>query len=118
MRGFTNIVEEKRNTTALKEVIIGGLDGKIYFLDLADGQPTREAIALGYPMKGSVSIHSLGYPVMTVGQYARKMKSGTGGIGLHFYDLLTQVFPTGQWFDRSIFVSYTDLHSMVPFRNT
>ena len=92
VRGFTNIVEEKRNTTALKEVIIGGLDGKIYFLDLADGQPTRDAITLGYPMKGSVSIHSLGYPMMTVGQYARKMKSGTGSIGLHFYDLLTQKF--------------------------
>ena len=90
VRGFTNIVEEKRNTPALKEVIIGGLDGRIYFLDLADGQPTREAINLGYPMKGSVSIHSLGYPVMSVGQYARKMRSGTGGIGLHFYDLLTQ----------------------------
>lgn len=90
VRSFTNIVEEKKNTTALKEVIVAGLDGKIYFLDLADGQPTRDAINVGYPMKGSVSLHPLGYPVMTVGQYARKMKSGTGDIGLRFYNLLNQ----------------------------
>lgn len=90
VRSFTNIVEEKRNTTALKEVIVAGMDGNIYFLDLADGQPTRDAIELGYPMKGSVSLHPLGYPVMTVGQYARKMKSGTGDIGLRFYNLLNQ----------------------------
>ena len=90
VRGFTNIVEEKRNTSALKEVIVGGMDGNIYFLDLADGKPTRDVVELGYPMMGSVSIHPLGYPVMTVGQYARKMKSGTGDIGLRFYNLLTQ----------------------------
>ncbi len=90
VRSFTNIEEEKKNTTALKEVIVAGLDGKIYFLDLADGQPTRDAINVGYPMKGSVSLHPLGYPVMTVGQYARKMKSGTGDIGLRFYNLLNQ----------------------------
>ena len=90
VRAFTNIVAEKRDTTALKEVIVAGLDGNIYFLDLADGQPTRDAIALGYPMKGSVSLHPLGYPVMTVGQYARKMKSGTGDIGLRFFNLLNQ----------------------------
>ena len=90
VREASNIVEEKRTTKALKEVIVAGLDGRIYFLDLADGLPTREAINLGYPMKGTPSVHPLGYPIMTVGQYARKMAKGTGGIGLHFYDLLTQ----------------------------
>lgn len=90
IREHSNIVEEKRTTSALKEVIVAGMDGKIYFLDLADGQPTRDVIDLGYPMKGSPSIHALGYPVMTVGQYARKMASGTGKIGLRFYNLLNQ----------------------------
>ena len=90
IRPLTNIVEEKRNTKALKEVIIAGLDGKIYFLDLADGTPTRNAINLGYPMRGTPSLHPLGYPLMTVGQYGRKMASGTGDIGLRFYNLLTQ----------------------------
>lgn len=90
VREATNMVEEKRGTAALKEVIVAGLDGKLYFLDLADGQPTRDAIKVGYPMKGTPSLHPLGYPIMTVGQYARKMASGTGEIGLRFYNLLTQ----------------------------
>ncbi|MGN0745486.1 MAG: PQQ-binding-like beta-propeller repeat protein [Aristaeellaceae bacterium] len=90
IRENSNIVESKRTVSALKEVIVAGLDGKIYFLDLDDGQPTRDVIDVGYPMKGTPSIHSLGYPLMTVGQYARKMASGTGKIGLRFYNLLTQ----------------------------
>ena len=90
VRETTNIVEEKRNVTALKEVILAGLDGKIYFLDLADGTPTRDTIDVGYPMKGSVSVSAYGMPMMTVGQYARKMASGTGDIGLRFFNLLNQ----------------------------
>lgn len=90
VRALSNITDEKKNTTALKEVIIGGLDGKIYFVDLADGQPTRDAINLGYPMKGSPSIHPYSFPVMSIGQYARKMASGTGSIGMRVYNLLTQ----------------------------
>ncbi|MBQ7304757.1 MAG: PQQ-binding-like beta-propeller repeat protein, partial [Clostridia bacterium] len=90
VRNASNIVEEKRATQALKEVIVAGMDGKIYFLDLADGLPTREAINVGYPMKGTPSLHPLGYPIMTVGQFARSMAKGTGDIGLRFYDLLTQ----------------------------
>ena len=90
IRAATNIAEEKRETSALKEVIVAGMDGKIYFLDLADGEPTRNAINLGYPMRGTPSLHPLGYPIMTVGQYGRKMASGTGDIGLRFYNLLTQ----------------------------
>ena len=90
VRAATNIVDSKRDTPALKEVIVAGLDGKIYFLDLADGQPTRDAIDVGYPMKGSVSLNAYGMPVMAVGQYARKMKSDTGDIGVRFYNLLNQ----------------------------
>ena len=90
VRAATNIVDSKRDTPALKEVIVAGLDGKIYFLDLADGQPTRDAIDVGYPMKGSVSLNAYGMPVMAVGQYARKMKSNTGDIGVRFYNLLNQ----------------------------
>ena len=90
VRAATNIVEGKKDVSALKEVIIAGLDGKIYFLDLADGESTRNAINLGYPMRGTPSLHPLGYPMMTVGQYARKMAKGTGDIGLRFYNLLTQ----------------------------
>lgn len=90
VRTASNIVEEKRNVKALKEVIIAGMDGRIYFLDLEDGTPTRDAINVGYPMRGTPSVHPLGYPIMSVGQYARKMANGTGKIGLRFFNLLTQ----------------------------
>ncbi len=90
VRDLSNISDEKKAVKGLKEVIMPGMDGNIYFLDLADGQPTRKAIKLGYPMRSAPSIHPLSFPVMAVGQYARKMASGTGKIGLRFYDLLTQ----------------------------
>jgi len=90
VRELSNISDEKKAVTGLKEVIMPGMDGNIYFLDLSDGQPTRKAIKLGYPMRSAPSIHPLSFPVMAVGQYARKMASGTGKIGLRFYDLLTQ----------------------------
>ena len=89
-RNFSNMNEEKKNTTALKEVIVAGDDGNIYFLDLNDGKETRPAIKLGYPMRCTPSVSASGHPLMVVGQYARKMASGQGKIGLRFYDLLTQ----------------------------
>ncbi len=83
--------EARKNQKNLKEVIVAGLDGKIYFLDLADGTATRDAINLGYPMRSTPSVHPLFYPMMTVGQYARKMKSGTSNnIGLYYYNLIDQ----------------------------
>ncbi|MDO4483208.1 MAG: PQQ-binding-like beta-propeller repeat protein [Clostridia bacterium] len=91
IREASNMYTDKQSTPALKEVIIAGLDGKIYFLDLADGSATRDAINFGYPMKSTVSLHPLGYPIMAVGQYARKVKSGMGKtVDLTFYNAMTQ----------------------------
>ncbi|MBQ7849304.1 MAG: PQQ-binding-like beta-propeller repeat protein, partial [Clostridia bacterium] len=80
--------EGYNDKSALKEVIIAGQDGKIYFLDLEDGQPTREAINIGYPLRSTPSIHSLSYPVVTVGQYARKVPNKPNTIGLYYYNLV------------------------------
>ena len=80
VRESANIVEEKRSTKNLREVIMAGEDGKIYFLDLEDGAKTREPINLGFPMRSTPSVSSDGYPYMTVGQYARSMKNATGKI--------------------------------------
>ena len=83
----TTIEADKKETKALKEVIIAGLDGNVRFLDLADGKFTRSSIKLGYAMRGTPSLHSRGYPFMAVGQYARKMKNKTGMIGMRQYNL-------------------------------
>ncbi len=91
VRTNMNVDEANKNQKNLREVIVAGMDGKIYFLDLLDGQPTREAIDFGYPMRATPSLHPLGYPMMTSGQYARKMKSGTSSkIGLYYYNLMDQ----------------------------
>ena len=90
VREGSNIDEGKRGTENLTEVIAAGADGNIRFLDLQDGSMTRNSIKLGYPMRGTPSVHPGGFPYMNVGQYARKMKVKTGKIGLRQYNLYTQ----------------------------
>ena len=89
VRELSDIYDGKKEQSSLKEVIVAGLDGTIYFLDLSDGTATRNTIRLGYPMKGSPSVHPGGAPYMNVGQFARKMAKGTGKIGLRQYNLYT-----------------------------
>ena len=88
VREMMNIKEEKKNTSALREVIFGAQDGKIYFLDLTDGQATRDPINVGFPLKGSVSIDAQGRPLLAVGQGISKLAGKTGEIGLHVYNLV------------------------------
>ncbi|MBQ6399851.1 MAG: PQQ-binding-like beta-propeller repeat protein [Clostridia bacterium] len=90
VREKSNIEDEKKAVSGLKEVIVAGLDGSIRFLDLTDGRLTRNSIKLGYPLRGTPSVHSGGFPYMNVGQFARKMKVKTGKIGLRQYNLYTQ----------------------------
>ncbi len=91
VRKSMTIDQARKDQKNMKEVIVAGMDGKIYFLDLLDGSATREAIDFGYPMRSTPSLHPLSYPMMTSGQYARKMKSGTSSnIGLYYYNLMNQ----------------------------
>ena len=90
VREKSNMYESKLEVSGLKEVIIAGIDGNIHFLDLADGSLTRNSIKLGYPMKGTPSLHPSGFPYMNVGQFARKMKVKTGKIGIRQYNLYSQ----------------------------
>ena len=91
VRTASNMKDSKKDKTGLREVIVAANDGNIYFLDLENGEATRAALEVGYPMHGTPSIHTLGFPLMTVGQYARKMAGNSNGsIGLRFYNLLNQ----------------------------
>ena len=89
VREQSDLYESKKEKTGLREVIVAGQDGRIYFLDLSDGTATRNSIKLGYPMRSTPSLHPSGAPYMTVGQLARKMARGTGTIGLRQYNLYT-----------------------------
>lgn len=89
IRKSMDLEQVRKDQKHMTEVIIAGMDGTIYFLDLLDGSPTREAIEFGYPMRSTPSLHPLSYPMMTSGQYARKMKNGTSkDIGLYYYNLM------------------------------
>ncbi len=81
--------EQFRTKRALKEVIISGQDGKIYFLDLETGEATREPISIGYALRGAPSVHPLGLPVITAGQFSNKLPSGNSKkMGLYYFNLV------------------------------
>lgn len=74
----------------MKEVIYGTLDGKIYFLDLDNGESTRNPINIGYPIKGSVSVDPRGLPLLYSGQGIEKRGGVTGKIGFRIFSLIDQ----------------------------
>ncbi|MDR2506238.1 MAG: PQQ-binding-like beta-propeller repeat protein [Oscillospiraceae bacterium] len=90
VREMMNIEPAKQAKEALREVIYATMDGKIYFWDLEDGEPTREPINIKYPMKGSVTIHPWGYPLMLIGQSVSILNDGRGAIGMHAFNLIDQ----------------------------
>ncbi len=113
VREKSQLEEGKAEKTKLKEVIIAGLDGNVYFLDLDDGTRTRNSIRLGYPMKGTPSVHPGGAPYMNVGQFARKMKVKTGKIGLRQYNLYkgTEITPLIDGLDGKLHRGVNDVGS-------
>jgi len=66
-KAIMNLYPAKQAKAGLVEVIYATLDGHIYFLDLEDGTPTRDALNLGMCFKGSGSLDPRGYPLLYVG---------------------------------------------------
>lgn len=87
-RQVMNLHADKKTKDGLVEAIYCTLDGNIYFLDLADGTPTRDPIDVGFPMKGSVSIDPRGIPLLYSGQGISRLTSKRGSIGLRIFSLL------------------------------
>ena len=52
-RRTCNFYPEKRDKEGLVEAIYSTMDGNIYFLDVEDGQDTRDVIHIGLPFKGA-----------------------------------------------------------------
>ena len=89
VRQGMNLYEEKSNKF-FTEVIFGGLDGKIHFLDLNDGTPSRDPIDVGYPLTGSVSVSCMGLPLLAVGYGNPKTGNDTtNSAGSLLYNLVT-----------------------------
>ena len=90
IREMMNIVDESKNTTAMKEVIVPSNDGKIYFYDLDTMAYSRQPIEVGLPMNVTASVNPYGYPLLYVGQTGEKTSTYTGVIGMRIYNLIDQ----------------------------
>ena len=90
VREMMNLNAEKKAVSVLKEVIVAAQDGKVYFFDLNDGLATRDPISVGFPLKGSVSVDTMGRPMIGFGQAISKMPGKTGAIGYYLYGLIDQ----------------------------
>ena len=84
-----NVREDKKGGP-LTEVIYATLDGRVYFLDLYDGQATRPAINIGAPIKGSVTVDPRGYPLLYVGQGIPEANGHSVDIGTRIFSLIDQ----------------------------
>lgn len=89
-RAIMNINKEKRNKEGLVEVIYAALDGKIRFLDLEDGEPTRDPIVIGAPIKGSVTVDPRGIPLLYCGQGIDTVNGRSVKIGTRIFSLINQ----------------------------
>lgn len=83
-----NLYDDKKSKDDLIEVIYGTLDGKIYFLDLSDGTPTRDPIVVDFPIKGSVSVDPRGIPLLYSGQGISRLSNRSGSIGMRIFSLV------------------------------
>ena len=82
-------IRNSRIRAALKEVIVGAQNGKLYFMDLATGEYTRDPIDTTWPCNGSVSINTDGSPIAAFGQfYSIKVDKSRLDNGLHIYNLI------------------------------
>lgn len=86
VRNAMNVLPAFKSDSSFKEVILGSLDGKIYFLDLESGKPSRPNINIKNPIKGTVSIDPRGWPLLYAGQGI----SNTGEFGVRIFNLIDQ----------------------------
>lgn len=88
IRLLMNINDAKKDKENLVEVIYATLDGKVYFWDLDDGQPTRPPINIGAPIKGTPCVDPRGWPLLYVGQGDNH--TAVDGIGFRVFNLIDQ----------------------------
>lgn len=89
-KNIMNIFSSKKKKANLKEIIYSTLDGKIYFLDLDDGNPTRNPIDVGFSHKGSVAVDPRGLPLLYAGQGIDSKGDIYGDIGHRIFSLIDQ----------------------------
>ena len=80
-----DMYDTAKQQLTLTEVIIAALDGKIYFFNLQNGEPTRDPIEVGASIKGTPALDPRGYPLLYVGQTDN---NGGSVFGMYIYSLI------------------------------
>ncbi len=65
--GWTGQPAVRERSDGVTEVVFGGYDGAVHFLDGATGEPTRPKFQTGHMIKGSVTLDPDGLPLLYVG---------------------------------------------------
>jgi outer membrane protein assembly factor BamB len=86
VRAMMNVLPEFKSKSNFKEVILGALDGRIYFHDLETGKPSRPPIDIRNPIKGTLTVDPRGLPILYAGQGI----SNTGEFGVRIFSLIDQ----------------------------
>ena len=77
---------EYRDEPSLKEVIFPGRDGRLHFINLRDGKPTRPALEINALPLSSASIQTEGIPLLAL-YAAQPIGNERWAKGLKLYDL-------------------------------
>ena len=67
LRQHMNMYNWAKEQNTLTEVIYASLDGRVYFMELETGKPTRDVLNIGYAFKGAGALDPRGYPILYVG---------------------------------------------------
>lgn len=67
LRCLMNIYPHKKEKEGLTEAIYSTMDGNVYFIDIEDGEKTRDDLHVGLPFKGAGAIDPRGIPLLYLG---------------------------------------------------
>lgn len=67
LRKLMNIYPHKKEKEGLTEAIYSTMDGNVYFIDIEDGEKTRDDLFVGLPFKGAGALDPRGIPMLYLG---------------------------------------------------
>lgn len=67
LRALMNIYPHKKEKDGLTEAIYSTMDGNVYFIDIEDGEKTRDDLHVGLPFKGAGALDPRGIPMLYLG---------------------------------------------------
>lgn len=67
LKAVMNIYPHKKKKAGLTEAIYSTMDGNVYFIDVEDGEKTRDDLHVGLPFKGAGALDPRGIPMLYLG---------------------------------------------------